>query len=787
MLVAVGASWDLNWFLQLLLSVIVVAIGVHYFVKVTASKYFLVDANFEGDHHHALATDAMPGALAAADPLCAVCATPAPKKCSRCKAVRYCSQACQQSHWMSGHKTVCKDFRETSARSSAQNGVINRGFKASAAGGKSLSTIALIPGCGAGAISRPIKQAKDVLFSYDEFVKFFNWDKPGFPPCGLLNCGNSCFANVVLQCLSFTKPLVAYLLEKGHRRECSCNDWCFLCEFENHVERTRLSSQAFSPMNILSRLPNIGGTLGYGRQEDAHEFMRFSIDTMQSVCLDEFGGEKAVPPNLQETTLIQHIFGGRLQSEVICTKCNKISNQYENMMDLTVEIHGDAASLEECLDQFTARERLDGENMYKCEGCKDYVKAWKRLTVKCAPNILTIALKRFQSGRFGKLNKRISFPETLNLSPYMSEAGDGSDIYKLYGVVVHIDMLNASFFGHYICYIKDFQGNWYRIDDWKVMTVEVEEVLSQGAYMLLYSRYSFDYVLKRLMLTYFSLSHSICASYFHFCCLNDVSQLAGSVNIVLRACEYNFECLCLWCSARPSGLQIQTSESSGIAEVQTEVEVEPGQTEQDECLSNMKALTCSRGSEVLPSDVSPELKVSSSYDCESFAGLNSPVKREQFNDVDMMDVDSTGIVNEISCGAVESSYVPISQTDSDLGDVDMGRSLEETSGCKEEQDDTDMVSSGLCSGPPNDNSFDKHPSVSRDHQNMEEDSEHIDVVNCKLITAKDNACYSNGYVSANEPSIPVEDAGSQISGISSFPTENDKGNGIKKVEISADI
>ncbi|KAL2974420.1 hypothetical protein AAZX31_14G104200 [Glycine max] len=740
MLVAVGASWDLNWFLQLLLSVIVVAIGVHYFVKVTASKYFLVDANFEGDHHHALATDAMPGALAAADPLCAVCATPAPKKCSRCKAVRYCSQACQQSHWMSGHKTVCKDFRETSARSSAQNGVINRGFKASAAGGKSLSTIALIPGCGAGAISRPIKQAKDVLFSYDEFVKFFNWDKPGFPPCGLLNCGNSCFANVVLQCLSFTKPLVAYLLEKGHRRECSCNDWCFLCEFENHVERTRLSSQAFSPMNILSRLPNIGGTLGYGRQEDAHEFMRFSIDTMQSVCLDEFGGEKAVPPNLQETTLIQHIFGGRLQSEVICTKCNKISNQYENMMDLTVEIHGDAASLEECLDQFTARERLDGENMYKCEGCKDYVKAWKRLTVKCAPNILTIALKRFQSGRFGKLNKRISFPETLNLSPYMSEAGDGSDIYKLYGVVVHIDMLNASFFGHYICYIKDFQGNWYRIDDWKVMTVEVEEVLSQGAYMLLYS------------------------------------SGKALLNLILGRC-----------SARPSGLQIQTSESSGIAEVQTEVEVEPGQTEQDECLSNMKALTCSRGSEVLPSDVSPELKVSSSYDCESFAGLNSPVKREQFNDVDMMDVDSTGIVNEISCGAVESSYVPISQTDSDLGDVDMGRSLEETSGCKEEQDDTDMVSSGLCSGPPNDNSFDKHPSVSRDHQNMEEDSEHIDVVNCKLITAKDNACYSNGYVSANEPSIPVEDAGSQISGISSFPTENDKGNGIKKVEISADI
>jgi hypothetical protein len=55
------------------------------------------------------------------------------------------------------------------------------------------------------------------------------------------------------------------------------NDWCFLCEFQTHVERTNQSLQAFSPISILSRLPNIGGNLGYGRQEDAHEFMRFVI------------------------------------------------------------------------------------------------------------------------------------------------------------------------------------------------------------------------------------------------------------------------------------------------------------------------------------------------------------------------------------------------------------------------------------------------------------------------------------------------------------------------------
>lgn len=73
-----------------------------------------------------------------------------------------------------------------------------------------------------------------------------------------------------------------------------------------------------------------------------------------------------------------------------------------------------------------------------------------------------------QSGRFGKLNKKVTFPETLDLSPYMSEGGDRTDVYRLYAVVVHVDMLNASFFGHYICYIKDFCGNWFRIDDCKV-------------------------------------------------------------------------------------------------------------------------------------------------------------------------------------------------------------------------------------------------------------------------------------------------------------------------------
>jgi hypothetical protein len=43
---------------------------------------------------------------------------------------------------------------------------------------------------------------------------------------------------------------------------------------------------------------------------------RLLVASMQSICLEGLGGEKRVDPRLQETTFIQHTFGGRLQSKV---------------------------------------------------------------------------------------------------------------------------------------------------------------------------------------------------------------------------------------------------------------------------------------------------------------------------------------------------------------------------------------------------------------------------------------------------------------------------------------
>lgn len=47
-------------------------------------------------------------------------------------------------------------------------------------------------------------------------------------------------------------------------------------------------------------------------------------------------------------------------------RCHHESEQYENIMDLTLEIYGWVESLEDALTQFTTPEDLDGENMYRC-------------------------------------------------------------------------------------------------------------------------------------------------------------------------------------------------------------------------------------------------------------------------------------------------------------------------------------------------------------------------------------------------------------------------------------
>jgi ubiquitin carboxyl-terminal hydrolase 36/42 len=63
-------------------------------------------------------------------------------------------------------------------------------FEASLFGNRSASKktrIALVP---QQSQSKATLKPTDVLFPYESFVRYYNWDRPIMAPCGLTNCGN---------------------------------------------------------------------------------------------------------------------------------------------------------------------------------------------------------------------------------------------------------------------------------------------------------------------------------------------------------------------------------------------------------------------------------------------------------------------------------------------------------------------------------------------------------------------------------------------------------------------
>ncbi|XP_075919848.1 uncharacterized protein LOC142922793 isoform X3 [Petromyzon marinus] len=305
------------------------------------------------------------------------------------------------------------------------------------------------------------------------------WENDVGKGAGLRNLGNTCFLNATLQCLAYTPPLVNYLLLQEHCSTCQQSDFCLMCVMERHIVSTfNNSKRVLTPKVITKNITRIAKHLRIGRQEDAHEFLRYVVDAMQASCLH---GHSELDRYTEATTLIYQIFGGYLRSRVECMQCCNHSDTYDTCLDIALHINN-SSDLVEAFEEFFNKETLDE---YTCRMCCCKGEATKTMALHRLPNVLTVSIKRYNL--YGvKINRNITYPEHLDMQPFTSTSQGEPAIYSLYSVLVHKGADSNR--GHYYCYNKISDGQWCCMNDSIVRHVDTKAVMNEQAYMLFYIR-----------------------------------------------------------------------------------------------------------------------------------------------------------------------------------------------------------------------------------------------------------------------------------------------------------
>jgi len=326
---------------------------------------------------------------------------------------------------------------------------------------------------------------------------------------GLVNFGNTCYSNSVLQALYFCKPFRDKVLEyKAKNKRSKETLLTCLADLFHSIATQKKKVGQIAPKKFIARLRKEKVEFDNYMQQDAHEFLNFLINHINEIIAaeqssagsgksgsgKENGGEFAssvslssngsVKPNSNNTSIgsganhkpnttwVNDIFQGILTSETRCLNCETVTSKDEDFFDLSIDVEQNT-SITSCLKNFSNTETLCSDNKFKCDQCSTYQEAHKRMRVKSLPTILALHLKRFkymeQYNRHIKVSHRVVFPLELRLFNTSDDAVNPDRMYDLVAVVVHCG--SGPNRGHYISIVKSC-GFWLVFDDDLVDKIE---------------------------------------------------------------------------------------------------------------------------------------------------------------------------------------------------------------------------------------------------------------------------------------------------------------------------
>ncbi|XLR50008.1 hypothetical protein S83_000680 [Arachis hypogaea] len=117
--------------------------------------------------------------------------------------------------------------------------------------------------------------------------------------------------------------------------------------------------------------------------------------------------------------LSDRVFGGKIVSKLRCCKCRYVSNTYDPLTDLSLEIK-DVKTVERALDSLTRVEMIDDQKVK----CGEQVFKEKQFLLNETPHITVFHLKRIKkdqtSNTARKIDKYVYYKFDLNLQSYTS-------------------------------------------------------------------------------------------------------------------------------------------------------------------------------------------------------------------------------------------------------------------------------------------------------------------------------------------------------------------------------
>lgn len=316
---------------------------------------------------------------------------------------------------------------------------------------------------------------------------------------GLLNLGSTCFMNCIFQALIHTPLLHRYFISERHECSPKMSARCLVCEISRLFQE--FYSGAKGPISLhrlLHLIWNHARHLAGYEQQDAHEFFIATLDILHHHCKNaQTTSEKekdkrdglATNNPTKCSCIIDQIFTGRLQSDVVCQSCQGVSTTIDPFWDISLDLGevqgtcGPPTSLIDCLERFTRAEHLGSSAKIKCSSCKTYQESTKQLSMRTLPIVASFHLKRFEhsSSVNKKISTFISFPAELDMTPFMAQRIDersGDCRYSLYAVINHIGSLDI---GHYTAYVRHHKDVWVKCDDHIITLATLKQVLdSEG-------------------------------------------------------------------------------------------------------------------------------------------------------------------------------------------------------------------------------------------------------------------------------------------------------------------